>query len=109
MTRSMVKPEAIWLRKTELTDDGLFLLIRVRSNIKQITVGDSDKEKHIEFEYDENEIRYQVPERVKSLAEIQSLITANATDIFSKANTRKAWEDIQAQPIDELRKAIGKL
>lgn len=109
MTRSMIKPESIWLRKTELTDEGLFLILRVRSNVKQLNVEDTSGETHVEYDYDEKEIRYQVPEGVSSLTDIDSLILTKAADIVSKATTRKRWEEIQAKPIEELRKAIRKL
>jgi len=103
MTRSMISPDTIWLRKTELTDDGLFLFLRVRSNIKQVTVEDMDGKSHFEFEYDEIEIRYPVPEGVTSVADIQNLLSANVAVITSKATKKKAWQEIHAKPIEELR------
>jgi len=106
MTKSTVNPEPIWLKKTELTNDSLFLVLRVRSNIKQVTVEDMDGKSHIEFEYDEAEIRYPVPEGVTSVADIQNLILADGTLISSKAATKKAWKDIHAKPIEDMRKII---
>ena len=104
MTRSMVSPEPIWLRKTELTDSGLFLILRVRSNIKQVTVEGMDGESHLEYEYDETETRYPVPEGVTSVADIQNLILADASVVISKAGREKAWKEIHAKPIEDLRK-----
>jgi hypothetical protein len=105
----MISPEPIWLRKTELTDEGLFLILRVRSNVKQVNVEDASGERHVEYDYDEKEIRYQVPEGVSSLTDLQGLISTKAADIISKATIRKRWEEIQDKPIDDLRKAIRKL
>jgi len=104
MTRSMVSPDTIWLRKTELADSGLFLVLRARSNIKQVTVDDMDGESHLEYEYDETETRYPVPEGVSSVADIQNLISANTAMIISKGDNEKAWREINVMPVDELRK-----
>jgi len=109
MTRSMINPDTIWLRKTELTDSGLFLILRVRSNIKQITVESGDGNSHSEFEYDESEIRYPVPDGVISILDLQNLISAEAANITKKATEEKAWKEIHAKPIEELRKMVVKL
>jgi len=100
----MISPDTIYLRKTELTDDGLFLILRVRSNIQQATVEDTDGGNHTEYEYDENEIRYPVPEGVTSVADIQNLISTDTSVVISKAGREKAWQEIHAKPIEELRK-----
>jgi len=55
--RSTIKPKVFWLRKTELGEEKLTLWIRIRWNIKTIEVDDMDREKHSEFEYDEQEVR----------------------------------------------------
>ena len=104
MTRSMVSPDTIWLKKTELTDSGLFLILRVRSNIKQVTVEGMDGESHLEYEYDETETRYPVPEGVTSVADIQNLISTDTPVVISKAGREKAWQEIHAKPIEDLRK-----
>lgn len=109
MTRSMVSPDSIWLRKTELTDDSLFLILRVRSNIKQVTVEDVDGGSHTEYEYDENEIRYPVPEGVYTVTDLQNLIAVEAANINQKSVRDKAWKEIHAKPIEELRKTVVKL
>ncbi|MFA5401504.1 MAG: hypothetical protein WC359_13725 [Dehalococcoidia bacterium] len=100
----MVSPDTIWLRKTELTEDGLFLILRVRSNIRQITVEDADGGSHIEYEYDENEVRYPVPDGVYTVTDLQNLIAAEAANISQKSARDKAWKELNAKPIDELRK-----
>ena len=109
MTRSMVSPDTIWLRKTDLTDDGLLLILRVRSNIHQVTVEDADGGSHTEYEYDENEVRYPVPDGVYTVTDLQNLITAEAANINQKSGREKAWKDIHAKPIEELRKTVFKL
>ena len=109
MTRSMISPDTIYLRKTELTDDGLFLILRVRSNIQQATVEDTDGGNHTEYEYDENEIRYPVPESVYTVIDLQNLIAAEAANINQKSVREKAWKEIHARPIGELRKTAVKL
>jgi hypothetical protein len=102
----MVSPDTIWLRKTELTDNGLFLILRVRSNIQQITVKDADGgDSHTEYEYDENEVRYPVPDGVYTVIDLQNLIAAEAANINQKSIREKAWKEIHARPIKELRKA----
>ncbi len=106
MIRSTISPDIIWLRKTELTDDGLFLILRVRSNIKQVTVEDMEGATHTEFEYDEEEIRYQVPDTVTSVAGIKTLLSDKEANITLKATEKKARRKIHAQPIEELRKSI---
>ena len=108
MTRSMVSPDTIWLRKTDLTDNGLFLILRVRSNIKQITI-DTDGSSHTEYEYDENEVRYPVPDGVYTITDLQNLIAAEAANINQKSVREKAWKEIHARPIEDLRKTVVKL
>ena len=106
MTRSMISPDTIWIRKTELTDVGMFLVLRVRSNIKQVTVEDMEGKSHIEFEYDETEVRYPVPDGVTSILDLQNLISTEAVNITKKATKEKAWKEIHAQPIENLRKTV---
>ena len=102
MTRSMVSPDTIWLRKTELTDSGLFLVLRVRSNIKEVSIED-EKGSHIEYEYDETETRYQAPDTLLSVADIKTLLSVEVANITKKASKEKAWKEIHAKPIEELR------
>lgn len=106
MVRSMISPGTIWLRKTELTDGILFLVLRVRSNIKEVTVQDSAGGSHTEYEYDEVETRYQAPDTLSSFADVQSLLVAKTNEIILKASKEKAWEKIHATPIEELRQSI---
>jgi len=109
MTRSMISPDTIWVRKTELTDIGLLLVLRVRSNIKQVTVEDMEGRSHIEFEYDETEVRYPVPDEVTTISALKDLVSREAANITQKATKEKAWKEIQAKPIEELRKTVVKL
>ena len=104
MTRSTISPDTIWLKKTEMIDDQLYLILRVRSNIKQVTVEGMDGESHLEYEYDETETRYPVPEGVTSVADIQNLISTDTSVVISKAGREKAWQEIHAKPIEELRR-----
>ncbi len=103
MTRSMISPDTIWLRKTDLTDDGLFLILRVRSNIQQVIVEGADGGSHIEYEYDENEVRYLVPDGVYTVTDLQNLIAEEAANINQKSTREKAWKEIHAKPLEELR------
>ena len=107
MTRSMINPEAIWLRKTELTDSGLFLILRVRSNVKQVTVEDEKEGSHFEYEYDEVEMKYQVHDTLSSAADIKDFILAKTADIVLQGTREKAWKEINDTPIEELRKTIS--
>ena len=109
MVRSMINPDTIWLRKTELTGDGLLLILRVRSNIQQVIVEDADSGSHTEYEYDENEVRYPVPDGVYTVTDLQNLIAAEVASINQKSVREKAWKDIHARPIEELRKTVVKL
>jgi len=109
MTRSMISPDTIWVRKTEFTDIGLLLVLRVRSNIKQVTVEDMDGRSHIEFEYDEMEVRYPVPDKVTTVLDLQNLISMEAVNVTQKAIKEKAWKEIHAKPVEELRKTVVKL
>ena len=109
MVRSMINPDIIWLRKTELTDDGLFLILRVRTNIKQVTVEDMKEGGHTEYEYDEEEVRYPVPDGVTSAAGIQNLLSTEAANIIQKATRVMVWKEIHTQPIEELRQTIKEL
>ena len=109
MTRSMISPDTIWLRKTELTDDSLFLILRVRSNIQQVTIENGDGGSHTEYEYDENEIRYPVPDSVYTVADLQNLIAVEAANINQKSVREKAWKKIHARPVEEMRKTVVKL
>ncbi|MDP2730317.1 MAG: hypothetical protein Q8O55_07535 [Dehalococcoidales bacterium] len=108
MVRSMISPDTIWLRKTELTDGVLFLVLRVRSNIKQVTVNDSQGGNHVEYEYDEVETKYQAPDTLSSAADVKSLLTVPSADILLKAGKEKAWAEINARPIEELRQTTIK-
>lgn len=108
MVRSMISPDTIWLRKTELTDGVLFLVLRVRSNVKQVTIEDSQGGSHIEYEYDEVETRYQAPDTLSSVADVQSLLAVKSADIILKAGREKAWGEIHATPIEQLRQATTK-
>jgi len=107
MTRSTISPDTIWLKKTEMVDDRLYLVLRVHSNIEQVTVEDADGKSHTEFEYDETESRYLVPDGVTSVLELQNFISAEAVNITQKAVREKAWKEIQAKPIEDLRKPVA--
>jgi len=109
MTRSTVNPGTIWLRKTELSDAGLFLVLRVRSNIRQITVEDEGGGSHIEYEYDEIETRYPVPDTVLSPDDIKAILVDKEAEITSKAGKEKVWREIHARPVAELRPVAEKL
>ncbi len=108
MVRSMISPDTIWLRKTELTDEGLFLVLRVRSNIKQVSVEDSAGGSHIEYEYDEVETRYQAPDTLSSATDVQRLLAVKSAEITLKAGIKKAWKEIHATPIEKLRQTTIK-
>jgi len=109
MTRSTINPENIWLRKTEMIDDRLYLILKVRSNIKQVEVKGINEETHTEYEYDETEISYPVPDGVTTIAELKNLISVEAVGINQKATREKAWKEIHAGPIEGLRKTVVKL
>jgi len=109
MTRSAVQPETIWVRKKELTDDGLFLILKVRSNIHQVTVEDMDGESHIEYKYDEEEIRYQVPDGITTSAEIKSLLGTEEDNLVQIADRNKVRKAIYGEPIEMLRQTIKKM
>ena len=107
MTRSMISPDTIWLKKTELTESGLFLILKVRSNIREITIEDERDGNHIEYEYDEVETKYQVPITLTSVADVKDFILAKTTDIVLQGTREKAWKEINDTPIEELRKTVS--
>ena len=103
MTRSAVIPETVWVRKKELTDDGLFLILRVRANIHQVTVEDMDGESRTEYEYDEEEIKYQVPDGITTSAEIKTLLGTEEPNLIQTARRKGVQKSIYAESIEKLR------
>lgn len=107
MVRSNVKPKTIWLRKTEMDNGQLYLILKIRSNIHEILVDDSKGGQVTHYEYDEIEIRYQVPEGVSTNEDIKTLIANEATKINAKAAQEQSWKAISAQSVDDLRKVLS--
>jgi hypothetical protein len=106
MVRSNVLPNAIWLRKTEIVNDQLYLILRVRSNVTEVPVEDMRREKVTHYDYDETEVRYPVPDGVTEMTDIQSLIANEATNIIIKATQTRKWQYIHALPLAEMREGI---
>lgn len=102
-------PDTIWVRKKELTNDGFYLILRVRSNIHQITVEDMDGESHTEYEYDEGELRYQVSDDITTSAEIKSLLETEKANLIQKAGRVKVQTALYAEQIENIRETIKKL
>ena len=107
MVRSNIRPETIWLRKTEMKDDQLYLILRVRTNIKEVPVlNEKDGTEVIHYDYDETEVRYPVPENTTTMEGIQALITAEAAAIEAKSSRETAWKAIAAKPVADIREAL---
>ncbi len=104
MVRSNVLPNAIWLRKTEMVSGQLFLILRVRSNVKEVPVDDMRGGTVTHYDYDEIEVRYPVPEGVTELADINNLITNEAGNISTNATQTAKWQSINVIPVNELRR-----
>lgn len=109
MVRSNVLPNAIWLRKTEMVSDQLFLILRVRSNITEVPVENMEGGMVTHYDYDEVEVRYPVPEGVTELTDINNLITNEADKISTKASQTVKWQSINAIQVNEIRKGFDVL
>jgi len=107
MVRSNIRPETIWLRKTEMKDDQLYLILRVRTNISEVPVlNEKDGKEVTHYDYDETEVRYPVPEGVTTLDAIKTLIANEAAAINAKAAKETAWKAIAAKPVVDIREAL---
>ena len=108
MVRSNIRPETIWLRKTEMKDDQLYLILKVRTNIKEVPVlNEKDGTEVTHYDYDETEVRYPVPEGVTTLDAIKTLIANETAAINAKAAKETAWKAINTKPVADIREAIA--
>lgn len=94
--RSTVLPEEMWVRKTEIINDQLFLVLRVRSDINQVEVDDMDGKNHNEYEYEEVEISYPVNVDFTGIEE-------DYEAIIKAASQKKELESIVSMTVGEIR------
>jgi hypothetical protein len=77
---SAVQQDSIWIKDKK----GLDLTLRIRWNEKQITKTDMDGKERIEYEYDEQEIIYTIPDNVK-LADFNTYLSSILPTLLTKA------------------------
>jgi hypothetical protein len=106
MVRSNINPDPIWLRKTDLVEDQLYLILRVRSNVREVQVDNMQGGMDMHYEYDEVEIRYPVPDGTSTLADIATLIANESDNINAQSVQKTNWQGIHATPIDDVRTSI---
>jgi len=101
---SSVEPDVIYLRKTEIVNSQLYLVLKVRSNIESIFVDDQ-----IQWKYSEVEIKYPVKSDCLSEDQIANYILDNYSSICNLANAQKSWENINKESIksDRLRLKVN--
>ena len=89
---SSVKPDILWVHKIESGK----LIVRVRSNIKEIQVEDEDGT-HTEYQYDETEIAHPLNPATMALDDIKALVVAKTAEINSAVGKEAVWVDISNQ------------
>ena len=100
---SNVMPDAIWLRKTEIDNSQLYVVLKVRSNIVEVQAEDPDGKLVTQYEYDEVEIKYPVSVECRTAADIASYILDKSVDILALADVQGDWEAINASDVHNLR------
>jgi len=100
---SNVMPDAIWLRKTEIDNSQLYLVLKVRSNIVEVQAEDPDGQLVTQYEYDEIEIKYPASTTCRTAADIASYILDKSVDILALADVQGDWEAINASDVHNLR------
>lgn len=93
LVRSAVKPDSIWLRNKE----GLTLTLRVRWNIKPLSVQDMDGKTHAEFEYEEEEITHEVPAAIK-IEKFKNYLGDKIPDLLAEAKAKITSPPIKVEP-----------
>ena len=101
MVRSAVRPDEIFLRNKLKEGDDLYLILKIRTNIKEVLIT-SDKDSRQEFEYDEYEIKYKVPD-AESIEEVKQSILTQRDTIISRV---KIKQELSELPIDNLREKL---
>ena len=103
MTRSTVKPSEIWLKSIEPKGEGLQVTFGVAWNIRTIKI-DNIGETHIEFEYDEQEIEWELPNEINSKKILKSYLEENKQNIIQTAQAKVilSW----CSQIEEIREFL---
>ena len=101
MVRSVVRPDEIFLRDKLKEGDDLYLILKIRTNIKEASIV-SDEGSRQEFEYDEYEIKYKVPD-VSSIEEVKQSILTQRDTIISSVKTK---QELSGLSIDSLREKL---
>jgi hypothetical protein len=100
-------PDTIWLRKTVYVDDQLYLILRIRSNVVEVQKDNMDGQKFTQYEYDEYEVRYKVPDNITTSDNLMAFIAREQVNIDAKISKETAWKAIAVKPIDELRSKLS--
>jgi len=104
VARSAVKPAWYWLNRIETNNEGrLVLVLRIRWNVRQVTVEDLNGEKHIEYEYDEQILKH-TPDQAIAKDEITSYIESCKDELLAEAQNAAEAEAITKIDIESIRK-----
>jgi hypothetical protein len=107
MVRSTIKPNTLWLRRI----DGNILTLRVRWDIHTVEVEDMEG-KHTEYEYDEREIKYTLPEDITTVTAFKEYMMDKAPELLVQAKQvvvkekPKHWQLRKLAEVEELKKAL---
>ncbi len=109
--RSAIRPDTIWLRRIDFDENGVYLVLHVRSDIRQFTEVDTETDMgdgtpHVVFEYDEEEIRHLLPSGISSAAGIKAHIAGNRAAIEKAVTEKKARDAICLLGIEECRRVV---
>jgi hypothetical protein len=102
MVRSTVKPDEVFVKDKIEREDGLYLVLRFRDNIREVEIQSDDKTSHKEFEYDEVESELKVPE-VISMTELAQFIQSQRTQIVGAS---KLKNELKSLPIETVRQKV---
>jgi len=89
---SAIKPDVIWVRKIEKKGDDVFLVIRVRTDIKEIVIK-GEEGSRVEWECDEVEIYYPVNPASVTIEDVKAFVTVKMKDTGA-VEKEAVWKDV---------------
>ena len=101
MTIGSVKPEEIWIRRQDIENDGLHLILRIRWNIQEEQISNpDDRETHTEWIYEDEELNIKASQlKLDNSGDLQMQINAwlkkHKTDLLNAAYQMKALKTNQ--------------
>ncbi len=113
IAESGTRPEALWIRRTDIVDGHLVLTIRGRWNIKAVEREDEEGTRTM-YTYETAEIQHVVPDFFKTAEELRAYLRDNEAAILAEAQAVKAVPEAEAEvksetlrlSLDEIREMI---